>query len=76
MEDQKQEKDGKEGKPKKQLLLRAVYSDTGQGMRLDVQKSMMTPQEAIGILEIAKNQLMKELSHNQMTVRQEGQDSQ
>ena len=66
----------KQAAPKKQLLLRAVYGDSGQGMRLDLQKSMLSPQEAIGILELAKAQLMKELSQNQMTVRQEGQGPQ
>lgn len=63
-------------KPNKQLLLRAVYPGKGPGMRMDIQKVSMTPQEAIGILELAKSQLIKELSQNQMSVRQDGQPPQ
>ena len=63
----------KEQKNQKQLLLRAVFADKGQGMRLDLQKSRINTQEAIGVLEIAKTQLLNELAQNQMTVKQDSQ---
>ncbi|MCK4670780.1 MAG: hypothetical protein KAT43_06265 [Nanoarchaeota archaeon] len=67
------EKPEKEQKVQKQLLLRAVFTDKGQGMRLDLQKSRLNTQEAIGVLEIAKTQLLNELAQNQMTVKQDSQ---
>ncbi|MBW3011878.1 hypothetical protein KY311_01715 [Candidatus Woesearchaeota archaeon] len=55
----------------KELLLRAVYSEDGKNMRLDMKKSGISPQEALGILEMAKDRLLDELKKSQVVTQQQ-----
>jgi len=58
-------------KMNKELLLRAVYSEDGKNMRLDMKKSGISPQEALGILEMAKDRLLDELKKSQVVTQQQ-----
>ncbi len=54
---------------KKELLLRAAYSEDGANMRMDMKKTGMSPQEALGILEMAKDRLLDELRKQQVVAK-------
>jgi hypothetical protein len=56
---------------KKELLLRAAYSDDGLNMRMDIKKTGISPQEALGILDMAKDRLMSELKEKQIVTKKE-----
>jgi len=51
---------------KKELLLRAAYSEDNMNMRMDMKKTGMSPQEALGILEMAKDRLLDEIRKQQV----------
>jgi hypothetical protein len=54
----------------KELLLRATYSEDGANLRMDMKKTGMSPQEALGILEMAKDRLMDEIKERQIVTKQ------
>ncbi|MBD3259169.1 hypothetical protein GF371_00900 [Candidatus Woesearchaeota archaeon] len=58
-------------KKHKNLLIRVLFDEPGTSFRIDMQKTGLTAQEAIGILEIAKNQLMNEIKQNQVVTSRE-----
>ncbi|MBW3012955.1 hypothetical protein KY325_04180 [Candidatus Woesearchaeota archaeon] len=60
-----------ETKKQKHLLIRVLFDEPGTSFRIDMQKTGLTSQEAIGILEIAKNQLMNEIKQNQVVTSRE-----
>jgi len=54
---------------KKELMLRAVYSEDGLNLRMDMKKTGISPQEALGILDMAKDRLMDELKERQIVTK-------
>ncbi|MBW2987437.1 hypothetical protein KY336_02695 [Candidatus Woesearchaeota archaeon] len=58
-------------KKQKHLLIRVLFDDQGTSFRIDMQKAGMTTQEALGILEIAKTQLIAEVKQNQVVTSHE-----
>ena len=58
-------------KKQKHLLIRVLFDDQGTSFRIDMQKAGMTTQEALGILEIAKTQLIAEVKQNQVVTSRE-----
>jgi hypothetical protein len=58
-------------KKQKHLLIRVLFDDQGTSFRIDMQKAGMTTQEALGILEIAKTQLIAEVKQNQVVTSKE-----
>jgi hypothetical protein len=60
---------------KKELLLRAVYSENGINMRMDIKKTGLSPQEALGIMEMAKERMMDELKEKMIVSKKQVNDN-
>jgi hypothetical protein len=60
---------------KKELLLRAVYSENGVDMRMDIKKTGLSPQEALGIMEMAKERMMDELKEKMIVSKKQVNDN-
>jgi hypothetical protein len=58
-------------KKQKHLLIRVLFDDQGTSFRIDMQKAGISTQEALGILEIAKTQLIAEVKQNQVVTSKE-----
>ena len=58
-------------KKQKHLLIRVLFDEQGTSFRIDMQKAGISTQEALGILEIAKTQLIAEVKQNQVVTSKE-----
>ena len=56
---------------KKEMLLRVAYSEDGLNMRMDMKKIGISPQEALGLLDMAKERLMDEIKERQIVTKKE-----
>ena len=54
----------------KQMVLQVIFSPDNKNMRIDMKRVGVTDQEAIGILEMAKQSILEENKQRQTIVTQ------